>query len=254
MIYLGNIAIGNGNYLGNQWLPDGNIFMSQSAAPGGGVVTTDLLAYYDAGNVGGISGTTLFDLSGNGRNATLIGDIAYSGSNGGVLDTGNTSYGYIDVTSSVAVGMNGGDTATIMQWIKLDQSPPASDPQTGFIYMTNQSSGIGNHYPYTDNNIYTNVLKTNRPSLGNPVVTLTNWHVMTVRTSAGLGWEMLLNTTQQGTDTGVTINLYNNIIYIGASGGGFDRLVGALGPTLIYNRRLSDSEYQQNINYFASRF
>ena len=224
------------------------------AGGGGGVVTTDLLAYYDAGNVSGISGTTLLDLSGNGRNATLVGDIAYSGSNGGVLDTGNTSYGYIDVTSSVAVGMNGGDTATIMQWIKLDTSPPGSDATTGFIYMTNQSSGIGNHYPYTDNNIYTNVLKTNRPSLGNPVITLTNWHVMTVRTSASDGWEMLLNTTQQGTDTGVTINLYNNIIYIGASGGSFDRLVGALGPTLIYNRRLSDSEYQQNINYFASRF
>ena len=231
------------------------LIVPPSPAAGGGVVTLDLLAYYDAGTTNGYSGSVLYDLSGNGRNATLVGDIAYSGSNGGVLVTGNTSYGYIDVTSSVAVGINGGDTATIQQWIKLDTSPPGSDATTGFIYMTNQSSGIGNHYPYTDNNIYTNVLKTNRPSLGNPVITLTNWHVMTIRTSSGAGnWEMLLNTTQQGTDTGVTINLYNNIIYIGASGGGFDRLVGALGPTLIYNRRLSDSEYQQNIDYFASRF
>lgn len=229
-----------------------NRIIIPEAAAGGGVVTTDLIAYYDVGQ--SYSGATLFDLSGNGRDATLIGDIAYSGSNGGVLDTGNTSYGYINPPTSVATAINGGDTATIMQWIKLDQSPPSTDPTTGFIYMTNQSSGIGNHYPYTDNNIYTNVLKTNRPSLGNPVSNLAVWHVMTIRTSAGAGWEMLINTTTQGTDTGVTINLYNNIIYIGASGGGLDRLVGALGPTLIYNRRLSDSEYQQNITYFSSRF
>jgi hypothetical protein len=32
-IYLGNTEIGNGNYLGNMWMPDGNIFMSQSVAP-----------------------------------------------------------------------------------------------------------------------------------------------------------------------------------------------------------------------------
>ena len=230
------------------------VILAEAGGGGGGVVTTDLLAYYDAGNPSGISGTTLYDLSGNGRDATLVGDIAYSGSNGGVLETGNTSYGYINAPTSVATSMNGGDTATIQQWIKLKQSPGATDPQTGFIYMTNQSSGIGNHYPYTDNNIYTNVLKTNRPSLGNPVSNLAVWHVMTIRTSIGAGWEMLINTTQQGTDTGVTINLYNNIIYIGASGGGFDRLVGALGPTLIYNRRLSDSEYQQNITYFSTRF
>lgn len=233
-----------------------NSVVIPAAAAGGGVVTTDLLAYYDAGNIASYpgSGSALYDLSGNGRNATLTGDIAYSGSNGGVFETGITSAGYLDVTSSVATSINGGDTATIQQWIKLKQSPGATDPQTGFIYFTNQTSGIGNHYPYTDNNIYTNVLKTDRPSLGNPVSNLAVWHVMTIRTSFGAGWEMLINTTQQGTATGVTLNLFNNYCRIGVSGGGSDRLVGALGPTLIYNRRLSDSEYQQNINYFSSRF
>lgn len=222
----------------------------------GGVVISGLQAYYDAGNVSGISGTTLFDLSGNSRDATLTGDIAYSGSNGGVLDTGTTSLGRIIAPISVATALSGSDTATIMQWIKLDQSPPSTDATTGFIYMTNQSNGIGNHYPYTDNNIYTNVLKTNRPSLGSPVSNLAVWHVMTIRTSSGAGnWQMLINTTSQGTDTGdSSLSLYNNIIYIGGSGAGLDRLVGALGPTLIYNTKLSDLEYQQNINYFASRF
>jgi hypothetical protein len=225
-------------------------------SPGGGVVTSGLQAYYDAGNAGGISGTTLYDLSGNSRNATLTGDIAYSGSNGGVLDTGTTSAGYIACPSSVATALNAGTDATIMQWIKLDQSPPASDPQTGFIYMTNQSSGIGNHYPYTDGNIYTNVLKTARPSLGTPVSDLAVWHVMTISTSPGSNnWKMYINMTSQGTDTGdSTLALYNDLVNIGISGGGSDRLCGGLGPTLIYNQQLSTTDMQTNIDYFASRF
>jgi hypothetical protein len=223
---------------------------------GGAVVTTGLQAYYDAGNAGGISGTTLYDLSGNSRDATLTGDIAYSGSNGGVLDTGTTSAGYIACPTSVATALNAGTDATIMQWIKLDQSPPSTDAQTGFIYMTNQSSGIGNHYPYTDNNIYTNVLKTARPSLGNPVSDLAVWHVMTISTSPGSNnWKMYINMTSQGTDTGdSTLALYNNLINIGVSGGGSDRLCGGLGPTLIYNQQLSTTDMQTNIDYFASRF
>ena len=227
--------------------------------PGGGVVTTGLQAYYDAGNAGGISGTTLYDLSGNSRNATLVGDIAYSGSNGGVLDTGNTAFGYIGMPTAVATALNSGTDATIMQWIKLDQSPPASDPQTGFIYFTNQTNGIGNHYPYTDNNIYTNVLKTSRPSVGNPVSSLVVWHVMTISTSPGSGnWKMFINTTSQGTATGVSsLSLYGGGTYgglIGTSGGGSDRLVGGLGPTLVYNQQLSTGDMQTNIDYFASRF
>ncbi len=227
--------------------------------PGGGVVTTGLQAYYDAGNVSGISGTTLYDLSGNSRNATLVGDIAYSGSNGGCLSTGQTSYGYIGMPSAVGTALNSGTDATIMQWIRINQQPPASDPQTGFIYFTNQTNGIGNHYPYTDGNIYTNVLKTARPSVGNPVSSLVVWHVMTISTSPGSGnWKMYINTTSQGTDTGdSSLSLYGGGSYgglIGSSGGGLDRLVGGLGPTLVYNQQLSTGDMQTNIDYFASRF
>lgn len=229
------------------------------AAAGGGVVTTGLQAYYDIGAPSGYSGTTLYDFSGFGRDATLVGGAAYSGSNGGVIDLDGTD-DFVGVPSSVTSALTGSDTGTIMQWIKLDASPPASDPVTGFIYMTTQTNGIGNHYPYTDNNIYTNVLKLNRPSLGNPVSSLVVWHVMTIRTSSGAGnWQMLINTTSQGTDTGVSslAGLYGGGTYgakIGESGGGSENLQGALGPTLIYNTRLSDTEIQQNIDYFASRF
>lgn len=236
------------------------VIIPEAGGGGGGVVTTGLQAYYDAGNASSYpgSGTTVYDLSGNSRTATLVGDIAYSGSNGGVLDTGNTAFGYLEMPSSVITALNAGTDATIMQWIKLDQSPPSTDPTTGFIYLTNQTNGIGNHYPYTDNNIYTNVLKTSRPSLGNPVSNLAVWHVMTISTSPGSGnWKMYINTTSQGTDTGdssLSLDGGGAGGKIGTSGGGSDRLVGALGPTLVYNQQLSLTDMQTNINYFASRF
>ena len=73
------------------------VIIPEAGGGGGGVVTTGLQAYYDAGNASSYpgSGTTVYDLSGNSRTATLVGDIAYSGSNGGVLDTGNTAFGYL---------------------------------------------------------------------------------------------------------------------------------------------------------------
>jgi hypothetical protein len=64
--------------------------------------------------------------------------------------------------------------------------------------------------------------------------------------------------TSQGTDTGdSSLSLYGGGSYgglIGSSGGGLDRLVGGLGPTLIYNQQLSLTDMQTNIDYFASRF
>jgi len=226
-------------------------------APGGGVVTTGLIAYYDIGNPAcWTSGTTLTDLSGNGNDGTLVGSgIAYSGSNGGVLSKDTTS-SYIQVPTSAATSLNAGTDATIMQWIKLAQSPPPTDAQVGFIYMTNMTNDIGLGYPYTDNNIYSNLFRDDRPSYGNPVSNLAVWHVMTTSTSPGSGnWKMFINMTSQATDTGTSdINLFNNRIRIGVSGGGSEPLVGALGPTLIYTQQLSTGDMQTNIDYFASRF
>lgn len=236
-----------------------NRIIIPEAAGGGEVVTTGLQAYYDIGAPSGYSGSVLYDFSGLSRDATLVGGAAYSGSNGGVIDL-SAADGFIGVPSSVTSALTGSDTATIMQWIKLETDPPPADGVTGFIYMTTQTNGIGNHYPYTDDNIYTNVLKLDRPSLGNPVSNLAVWHVMTIRTSNGANnWQMLINTTSQGTDTGLAslAGLYGGGTYgakIGESGAGNENLEGALGPTLIYNTRLSDSEIQQNIDYFASRF
>ena len=224
---------------------------------GGGVVTSGLIAYYDIGNPSGYSGTTLYDLSGNGNDGTLSGGAAYSGSNGGVISL-NGSTDYITVPNAVATNINGTGTnqASIQLWIKLQTSPPTADSRTGFMQFTAQNTGIGVHYPYTDNNIYINTLKDIRPNFGNPVQTLTNWHYTTIRTEPTTnGWDFYINTTQQGIGDGLNTLSLITPITIGRAGGGQDLfLQGAIGPILIYNKKITTGERDQNATYFSSRF
>ena len=225
-------------------------------SPGGGVVTNGLIAYYDIGNAGGYTGTTLNDLSGNSNNGTLQNGAAYSGSNGGVISLNGTT-SYVAVPNAVATNINGTGTnqASIQLWLRLDVSPPASIDQTGFIQFTAQTSGAGVHYPYTDNDIYINTLKDIRPNFGNPVQTLTNWHYTTIRTAPTTnGWDFYINSTQQAIDDGLNSLSLITPIKIGESGGGNENLQGAIGPILIYNRKISDADRAQNASFFASRF
>jgi hypothetical protein len=77
----------------------------QSIKRGGGIVTDGLVMHLDAGNAASYpgSGTTWTDLSGNGKNATLVNGVSYSSDNGGVLTLdGVDDYMSLDSTLSVA--------------------------------------------------------------------------------------------------------------------------------------------------------
>lgn len=234
-----------------------NLIKATVTPPATGVVTNGLIAYYDIGNPAcWTSGTTLTDLSGNSNDGTLQNGAAYSGSNGGVISlNGTNQWVLVPDTVQTTINGNGTNQASIQLWLKLDVSPPAADGQTGFVQFTAQTSGIGVHYPYTDNNIYINTLKDYRPNFGNPVTNLAVWHYTTIRTAPTTGgWDFYINTTQQGSDDGLNTLTLISPIKIGESGGGSENLQGAVGPILIYNRKISDADRAQNAAYFASRF
>jgi len=229
---------------------------------GGGVVTNGLIAYYDIGNAGGYSGTTLNDLSGNSNNALLMNGAAYSGSNGGVIQLNQSSVSatrlYIAIPDGVidTINANGTNEASIQLWIKLENAVPNNDPQSGFMQFTAQTNGIGVHYPYPDNNFYINTLKDYRPSQGTPITNLAVWHYTTIRTAPGTnGWDFYINTGQQAIDEGLNTLTLIKPFKIGQCGGGDDiMLQGAIGPILVYNRKISNADRNQNAAYFASRF
>jgi hypothetical protein len=223
---------------------------------GGGVVTSGLIAYYDIGNAGGYSGTTLYDLSGNGYDATLNGGASYSGSNGGVISLDGTT-GYISVPNGVVntINANGTNEASIQIWIKLELDPPTDLNKIGFMQFTAQNNGIGVCYPYTDGNLYINTLRDIRPSQGTPITNLAVWHYTTIRTAPTTnGWDFYINTGQQAIDDGLNTLSLITPFTIAQSGGGNEKLWGAIGPILVYNRKISTADRNQNAAYFASRF
>jgi hypothetical protein len=76
----------------------------QSINRGGGIVTDGLVMHLDAGNAASYpgSGTTWTDLSGNGKNATLVNGVSYSSDNGGVLSLDGVD-DYMTLHSSLSV-------------------------------------------------------------------------------------------------------------------------------------------------------
>lgn len=132
-IYLGNTAIGNGNYLGNLNIRDSNIFVSQSvAAPVVSniqrlAISSSLYAYYDVAFTASYSGsaqTTIFDLSGNNKSGSVVGTMNYdtAGISGSVLRLGAS--GTANRVEMPSVTLSGGVTFTIAYYINSASYQP----------------------------------------------------------------------------------------------------------------------------------
>jgi len=132
-IYLGNTAIGNGNYLGNLNIRDSNIFVSQSVVEPAvsGIqrlaVSSSLYAYYDVAFTASYSGsaqTTIFDLSGNNKSGSVVGTMNYdnAGISGSVLRLGASGTGNrVDMPQ---LTLSGGVTFTIAYYINSASYQP----------------------------------------------------------------------------------------------------------------------------------
>lgn len=93
-------------------------------APVGGIITSDLVLWLEAGNASSYpgSGTAWTDLSAESNDVTLInGPPTYSSSNGGSLDfDGTDDYGTIDTTSGFPTGAA---AFTLQIWLTVDALP-----------------------------------------------------------------------------------------------------------------------------------
>jgi len=219
------------------------------------VISSGLHLYVDASNPASYSGTgsTWFDLSGNGYNGTLSGSTAYSSLNGGYIST-QSSTGYIDfglssagsstsaftwggwfnVPSFTNIPMtrgggtdsfpNGWNLATVFLSTAFNGSIITSVPgitQTNASYVSSPSSGVWyNHIcvwnPGVSIKVYINGILRATQNTSNTVL----------RTSSQ-GW----NTSIDGTKT--------NQSY---------------GSMIVYTTALSDADVLQNFNSTKTRF
>jgi hypothetical protein len=219
------------------------------------IVREGLVLYLDAANVKSYpgTGTTWYDLSGDGNHGTLDADVSYS-----VTNQGTMLFGALNTTGEVTFSRNnfifGSGDFSIAVW---------ANPSAIEIYDTLCEMGF-----YTDGILF-------RPSSGTIQVYIGNslsgggsrtythtrligrWdHYMLTRQSGIV--RVYINAVQNGTDWGNTANLTLNSAVnckIGSSThAGGQRWNGYLNNFQIYNRALTAAEIQQNFQAIRGRF
>jgi hypothetical protein len=214
--------------------------------PNPGVVGGSIL-YLDAGNTASYpgSGTTWYDLSGNGNNATLVNGVSFDGGNGGSLSF-DGSNDYVSNTLS-----NPGSLPILFDfWINSNTSTPVGI----FDSAPNQQYVLRNYDPgqvewWSDN-----------PQV-DLNITASTWTNITIQYSFSVSTLNRIityykNGTLISTTTGTTPSNYgwSSLVFGNINGGSGGSYSGKISIIKIYNRALSASEVLQNFNADRGRF
>jgi hypothetical protein len=139
-VYLGNTFIGNGNYLGNQNIPDAGIFVPP---PEIRLSTTNLIAYYSQDSYDSSTGIW-YDISGYGNNATVNGTALTSTSTKGLSFNGTDNWITLPTFSGSAA-------LTIILWGDVNYSFPNRDSsylQSLFNKRIGSNNGFASFHTY----------------------------------------------------------------------------------------------------------
>jgi hypothetical protein len=223
------------------------------------VVESGLQLYLDANNTTSYSGTgtTWYDLSGNGNDVAMqnSGDITYTSSGGGYFGTG--AQGWFSNPSPTSNIPTGSTSYTVSTWVQFPSG------WTGRGYSPAMVT-IGANATYNQINDFgldqTGYLYVNW--FGTPLVTSSwtpgapgsNWANF-VSQWDGTTRKIWYNGVLQGNDTiGPTLGNTSDILIGNDYSGWSNWLNGNIGQVLIYNRALTSSELAQNFNAVKSRY
>ena len=207
-----------------------------------GPVTNGLLLYWDAGNLDSYpgTGTTIYDLSGNGNNGTLYNGVGYNQTNGGVLTFDGVD-DYVGTSSPSLPSTNN----TVMGAARY-----SGGTRGRMINATSNNWLIGCWNNSTENYYAEGWVSPVQNGAND-----TNWRIVTALGDVGAD---------------IYTSYTNNVLSGGPNNGGSQGpagiTVGKIGYTnseystgqfsfvLVYNRVLTTAEMTQNYNYFKGRF
>jgi hypothetical protein len=195
------------------------------------------------------TGTTWYDISGNGNNGTLTNGPTFSSNNGGVITLDGTN-DYIFIPNNAS--FNVADNISIEMWVKIGTSQPND---LGFLikysdgylfYITNDS---GHKFAFDSRNGDGTYYRT----IGTTNIQDGVWKYL-VAQKTGLSYTVYVNGILEGSTTANTVgNISGNVnLSLGTDGGTY--LNGQIGLFKIYNRPLSPAEIFQNYNVVKGRF
>ena len=227
------------------------------------IVNSGLQLYLDADDATSYpgTGTTWYDLSGNGNDVAMqnSGDISYTASGGGYFSTGAT--GYFNRSSATNVP-TGSTPYTVSAWVQLPSGWPggsnyhviAQIGSTPTYYNLNTFSATPDGYLA----VGWFLLNTDPPPLVSnswtPSSPGTAW-MNVVSQWNGSTRNIWYNGVLQATDSIGTYLGNNTDILIGLDFPGFGNyLIGDIGQVLIYNRAITQGEILQNFNSVRSRY
>ena len=219
---------------------------------GGRIVTDGLLMSLDAGDSTSYpgTGTTWYDLSGNGRNGTLYNGTGYSTTNGGTFTFDGVNDGIVFSSFFPLYSF------TISMWFSSDGTTPTTGTSPAlfgftyglslFVYQNNLRYVLDNGSSTT--NLYT-------PSTFEFYDS--SWHQVVV-TATPNSMSIYVDGTVQGTTSTTwsgTTRWPTNTFNIGRDNNNTMYWFRGKIPTLsIYERELSSVEISQNFNTTRSRF
>jgi len=227
--------------------------------PGGGpsIVTSGLVLNLDAGNPDSYSGTgsTWYDLTANGNNATLINSPTYSSSNNGIL-TFNGSNQY--ATLGNPASLNNLSVFTVSSWLQLNSLSVNSvqsiygqgfdnvNEALAFRFLDDHSFNIGTYNSSTGNRLTTS----------GAIFSTGTWYNL-VGQYTGTDWTLYINGSLSSSTTSAGINSTTAPISIagGYFSGTYARFLnGNISNVLVYNTALTSGQILQNYNATKSRF
>jgi len=240
-----NYYLGATGSLGKMYYGGVEVNPGQSASLGPVLpITSGLQLYWDPGNISSWpgSGTTVYDLSGNNNNGTLVNNILYTSSNQGVFTwaANPVNKNYIYSTGS-QVNLTGSNY-TVMgaaRYINFTTSGRVISSYNNWL-VGQWSTGTTSYY--AEGNI----------SL-NSTVNDNNWRIYTANGINGGNYQLYVNNVLNAQSTSGTQGPKG--IQIGSWGNNNEEFsTGQLGFLLVYNRVLTTEEMTQNYNYFKDRY
>jgi hypothetical protein len=216
-----------------------------------GIVTNGLQLYIDAGFLPSYprNGTTWTDLSGNGRDGTIINGPTYNSGNGGYIDFDGTD-DYADLNK-----IDNTQNLTLAGWFR--------HPNANFVNF----NGIINKDNQGNARIYQITLSNGRlqqhiflPSLTAQItaqsqIPTNTWIYFTYTSSSSNVGKLYQNATEVGSGTAIAASTANIDVTLHgfASGGGVAGNI-QIAIIQIYDRPLSPDEITQNYNAQKARF
>ena len=227
------------------------------------IVTNGLVLNLDAGRKSSYpnTGTTWYDISGNGNNGTMTNGPVFGTASGGVINL-NGSNQYISV-SGLATYLNNKTNFTYETWFKVNSTTTFG---TLFSFGNNDNYSNDIIFFVSSNQI---CLQVNNGVDGGTVTTFTStdWNSMSVvydgtQTGNANRLKLYLNGVLQTLTFGTynvpastsNTSMVNSGIGVYSTGNWNNLLSGSIGSSRLYNKSLTDTEITQNFNATKSRF